>query len=67
MWRSWYLSAARELDAERNMIWNPSRGVAPTDVSKPAAVKALFAKAKKAYGRLDLLFNNAGIFGSPAL
>jgi NAD(P)-dependent dehydrogenase (short-subunit alcohol dehydrogenase family) len=41
--------------------------VVPTDVSKPAAVKALFAKAKKAYGRLDLLFNNAGIFGSPAL
>jgi NAD(P)-dependent dehydrogenase (short-subunit alcohol dehydrogenase family) len=41
--------------------------VAPTDVSKPAAVKALFAKTKKAFGRLDLLFNNAGIFGSPAL
>jgi NAD(P)-dependent dehydrogenase (short-subunit alcohol dehydrogenase family) len=41
--------------------------VVPTDVSKPAAVKALFAKTKKAFGRLDLLFNNAGIFGSPAL
>jgi NAD(P)-dependent dehydrogenase (short-subunit alcohol dehydrogenase family) len=40
--------------------------VVPTDVSKPAAVKALFTKAKKAFGRLDLLFNNAGIFGSPA-
>jgi NAD(P)-dependent dehydrogenase (short-subunit alcohol dehydrogenase family) len=40
--------------------------VVPTDVSKPAAVRALFAKTKKAFGRLDLLFNNAGIFGSPA-
>lgn len=33
---------------------------APTDVSDPASVKALFAAAKGAFGRLDLLFNNAG-------
>ena len=39
----------------------------PTDVSKPASVRALFASTKKAFGRLDLLFNNAGIFGSPKL
>jgi NAD(P)-dependent dehydrogenase (short-subunit alcohol dehydrogenase family) len=32
----------------------------PTDVGDPASVKALFAKAKAAFGRLDLLFNNAG-------
>ncbi|MCC7371224.1 MAG: SDR family oxidoreductase [Chloroflexi bacterium] len=32
----------------------------PTDIGDPAAVKALFAKAKEAFGRLDLLFNNAG-------
>jgi NAD(P)-dependent dehydrogenase (short-subunit alcohol dehydrogenase family) len=38
----------------------------PTDVSDPAAVKALFAKTKEAFGRLDLLFNNAGI-GAPAV
>jgi NAD(P)-dependent dehydrogenase (short-subunit alcohol dehydrogenase family) len=37
----------------------------PADVSDPAAIKALFAKTKEAYGRLDLLFNNAGI-GAPA-
>ncbi len=41
--------------------------VVPTDVSKPASVKALFARTKKTFGRLDLLFNNAGIFGSPKL
>jgi len=34
--------------------------VVPTDVSDPDAVRALFAKTKEAYGRLDVLFNNAG-------
>ena len=32
-----------------------------TDVSDPASVRALFATTKEAFGRLDLLFNNAGI------
>ena len=40
--------------------------VVPTDVSDPAAVRALFARTKDAFGRLDLLFNNAGI-GAPAV
>jgi NAD(P)-dependent dehydrogenase (short-subunit alcohol dehydrogenase family) len=34
---------------------------APTDVREPAAIAALFAKIKEAFGRLDLLFNNAGV------
>ncbi|MBU2091157.1 MAG: SDR family oxidoreductase [Alphaproteobacteria bacterium] len=38
----------------------------PTDVGDPAQVKALFAKTKEAFGRLDFLFNNAGI-GAPAI
>jgi NAD(P)-dependent dehydrogenase (short-subunit alcohol dehydrogenase family) len=38
----------------------------PTDVSNPVAVKALFTKAKEAFGRLDLLFNNAGV-GAPGV
>jgi len=33
----------------------------PTDVADPASVKALFYKTKVAFGRLDVLFNNAGV------
>ncbi len=33
----------------------------PCDVGDPEAVAALFAKTKQTFGRLDLLFNNAGI------
>jgi NAD(P)-dependent dehydrogenase (short-subunit alcohol dehydrogenase family) len=33
----------------------------PSDVGNPASVKALFAAGHKAFGRLDVLFNNAGI------
>jgi NAD(P)-dependent dehydrogenase (short-subunit alcohol dehydrogenase family) len=40
--------------------------VVPTDVSKPDSVKALFAKTREAFGRLDLLFNNAGTW-TPAV
>jgi NAD(P)-dependent dehydrogenase (short-subunit alcohol dehydrogenase family) len=34
--------------------------VAPTDVTDPDAVRALFGAARQAFARLDLLFNNAG-------
>ncbi len=40
--------------------------VVPTDVSDPTSVKALFSKTKEAFGRLDLLFNNAGV-SAPAV
>ena len=33
----------------------------PTDVADPDAVRALFAATRERFGRLDLLFNNAGI------
>ncbi|MFY9689676.1 MAG: SDR family oxidoreductase, partial [Candidatus Acidiferrales bacterium] len=40
--------------------------VVPTDVTDPAVIRELFAKTKEAFGRLDLLFNNAGVsIGGP--
>jgi NAD(P)-dependent dehydrogenase (short-subunit alcohol dehydrogenase family) len=40
--------------------------VVPTDVTDPDAVHELFARVAREWGRVDLLFNNAGVFGSPA-
>ena len=39
----------------------------PVDVRDPVSVLSLFAKVKEAFGRLDLLFNNAGIGPPPKL
>ena len=39
--------------------------IAPTDVSDPDAIRALFASTKETFGRLDVLFNNAGIGAPP--
>ena len=45
----------------------PGRALAvPTDVGKPESVRNLFARTKETYGRLDVLFNNAGV-GTPAI
>jgi len=38
----------------------------PTDVSDPASVRALFARVREVFGRLDVLFNNAGV-GAPGV
>jgi len=40
--------------------------VVPTDVGDPDLVRNLFARTKRAFGRLDVLFNNAGT-GAPAI
>jgi NAD(P)-dependent dehydrogenase (short-subunit alcohol dehydrogenase family) len=37
----------------------------PTDVANPESVRALFTRTREAFGRLDLLFNNAGIGAPP--
>ena len=39
----------------------------PTDVTDSASVRALFARTKEAFGRLDVLFNNAGTGAPPVL
>ena len=38
----------------------------PTDVADPKAVRPLFAETRRSFGRLDLLFNNAGV-AAPAV
>jgi len=38
----------------------------PADLTKPENVKAVFARLKDRWGRLDVLFNNAGM-GAPAI
>ena len=57
--------AGRRKDALEQAVKESGAGVralaVPTDVSDPQSVKALFAKTKEAFGRLDLLFNNAGV------
>ncbi len=40
--------------------------IVPTDVTAPRSVEALFAKVQDTFGRLDLLFNNAGV-SAPAV
>jgi NAD(P)-dependent dehydrogenase (short-subunit alcohol dehydrogenase family) len=46
---------------------NAGRALAvPSDITRPDQVKALFEATKKAFGRLDVLFNNAGT-GAPPL
>ena len=50
--------------AEGKATGSPALAV-PTDVSDPESIRALFAKTKDTFGRLDLLFNNAGIGAPP--
>ncbi len=40
--------------------------VVPTDVRDPQSIEALFARTQETYGRLDVLFNNAGT-GAPGI
>ncbi len=45
---------------------NPNARVVPTDVTDSASVQALFVDVVAAFGRVDVLFNNAGVFGPSA-
>jgi len=59
------LDKLNEVAAEGKATGSPSL-VVQTDVGNPESVRALFAKARDAFGRLDLLFNNAGT-GAPGI
>jgi NAD(P)-dependent dehydrogenase (short-subunit alcohol dehydrogenase family) len=58
------LAGRRAAELEKTVaLANPSGGrmlPVPTDVSQPDSVQALFARTKDTFGRLDVLFNNAG-------
>ena len=58
------LAGRRAAELEKTVAQaNPAGGkmlAVPTDVSKPESVSALFTKIKTEFGRLDVLFNNAG-------
>ena len=58
------LAGRRAAELEKTAASATSSGgkmlAVPTDVSKPDDVQALFARTREAFGRLDVLFNNAG-------
>jgi NAD(P)-dependent dehydrogenase (short-subunit alcohol dehydrogenase family) len=62
--------AGRRADALEETVRESGAGdralAVPTDVAQPQSVRALFALVKERFGRLDVLFNNAGI-GAPAI
>ena len=64
------LAGRRAAELERTAAARNQQGgemlCVPTDVTDPGAVHALFAAARKRFGRLDVLFNNAGK-GAPAV
>lgn len=51
--------SAEKLKAATDKIWSETLAV-PTDVSDPASVDALYAAIAEKFGRLDVVFNNAG-------
>ncbi len=60
------IAGRRAVELEKTAAQSRGFLAVPTDVSDPGAVKELFAKTKETFGRLDVLFNNAGM-GAPAI
>jgi NAD(P)-dependent dehydrogenase (short-subunit alcohol dehydrogenase family) len=57
---------ADALDQTASLAGSDARTLAvPTDVTDPASVHALFEQTKQTFGRLDVLFNNAGSSAPP--
>lgn len=60
------LAGRREDALHETADGHPDALVVPTDVTVEAEVEALFARAVAEWGRVDVLFNNAGAFGPTA-
>ncbi|WP_037906455.1 SDR family oxidoreductase [Actinacidiphila yeochonensis] len=57
------LAGRRAEPLEKTAALAPGSFAVPTDVTRPADVTALFSAVRSRWGRLDLLFNNAGAPG----
>ena len=56
------LAGRRQAEIEKTASMGSRRMIViPADVSQPESVNALFASVKQQFGRLDVLFNNAGL------
>jgi len=60
------IAGRRAVELEKTASLGTGILAVPTDISDPEAVKELFAKTKEAFGRIDVLFNNAGM-GAPGV
>jgi NADP-dependent 3-hydroxy acid dehydrogenase YdfG len=61
------LAGRREEALRKTLASAPGRAlILRTDVTDPGAVEQLFARVREEWGRVDVLFNNAGLFGAPA-
>jgi NAD(P)-dependent dehydrogenase (short-subunit alcohol dehydrogenase family) len=54
-----------KLEETRKLGGNGKSLAVPSDMTDPESIAALFGKVKEAYGRLDVLFNNAGMGAPP--
>jgi len=55
-----------QLEETAKLAGDATTVVVPTDVTDPASVEALFGTVRDRFGRVDLLFNNAGV-GAPGV
>jgi NAD(P)-dependent dehydrogenase (short-subunit alcohol dehydrogenase family) len=60
------LAGRREAQLQETADGHPNALVVPCDVTRPDDVGRLFEAARQQWGRVDVLFNNAGVFGPAA-
>ncbi|MET0870985.1 MAG: SDR family oxidoreductase, partial [Paeniglutamicibacter terrestris] len=60
------LAGRREAQLEQSADKHPNALVVPTDITDSMAVERLFLAGIERFGKIDVLFNNAGIFGPAA-